>query len=1138
MGNDQFTTAYVRQGFPCGVYEIDLDNHDDAVRLYINNSQVYQNNGCCADRGVIWTGALGSSDIVRFVVVEGGGGARLEVDFDLVTTAITGGTLAGDNAICPGGDPTGFTNTVNASGGTISYKTPTFQWQSATNIGGPWSNIGGATAATYDPPGPVSVTTYYRRIITDDCGSFANSNVLTVTVQPEPSVSIGSASSQVCTNGAVTMLASPSNGTGTPTYQWQEATSATGPWVNTGSNNSSFNDVNLLAKTYYRVYYNMTGSGCDQALSNVDSVEVVPDPNITVTVDHDSICLGGEVELTALTSGGAGVCLANWEYSTVSSSGSWISLGSGGVITNTPASTGTIYYKGEQACTGNGCDDDEDIVAVEVVSNPTLTLNPDVSVTCEGVSLPITTSIAGGSESPDSYNWYEGANPGGPFTSFSIGGPDSLSRVMATQGFRRINATAVYNSPAEGCPDSILGNVVVQIREAPSITSFNIIDTSTNNPESYFCQGYGVFADLDSNGGTSSSQFYYEMAPSATGPWSTIALDKFELYDYTPSLSLGDNYVRVVYGSTTDLCVPDTTPVTQVAVDPLMVINFATDSINTCVSETPQVSGTRTLASTASPSFLFSWEESSNSTGPWSNASGASLDSVSVSGVSDIYYRWVIGFTGIGCNTETAILKVNRDALPSTVTTGADQIACLDEVVTLSGSTPASGTPRWRFTGPGAPIYNSGDSLSAAPAVTFTQSGPYQATYRNQSARDACPAESATTNIGWNNPSDISLLSRAVGSCQSSGQDEVIYISDGGGNLILGLDDSAQSLGLIDVTQYVGPSGKIDGKAYMGRHWVIQTENPPANPVRVILPFTDAELLELINNSLTADPGAPYATLAAAEAARLGGASDPNGNPDNDDIYTIDEAFVTQYSGPEEDSIYGGPGGTYQVHMTSNSGTGDNFFGANFLTFFVDGFSEFWIHGTENFGPLPVELMSFEATAINNEFIQLDWTTALELDNEGFEIHRSADGLVYNPIGWFDGNGNSSDLNHYQYQDMSAQAGITYYYKLRQVDFNGEFEFSPVRTASLDQKVTLEFGNFVPNPTSRETHIQIRSANNTAMEVAIYDQVGQYIKAESHHLHAGSNLITITTDELATGVYFARFNSAEGQMTISFVVSK
>jgi hypothetical protein len=118
---------------------------------------------------------------------------------------VTGGTVAKDTAICSGGNPNPFTETVAATGsGTLSY-----QWQSnITGCGGTWANISGAMSATYDVPAGLAVTTYYRRVTTSTLNGgtcSANSNCITVSVNSLPSTpSVCFILPSLCSTGTTT----------------------------------------------------------------------------------------------------------------------------------------------------------------------------------------------------------------------------------------------------------------------------------------------------------------------------------------------------------------------------------------------------------------------------------------------------------------------------------------------------------------------------------------------------------------------------------------------------------------------------------------------------------------------------------------------------------------------------------------------------------------------------------------------------------------------------------------------------------------------------------------------------------------------------------------------------------------------
>ena len=97
--------------------------------------------------------------------------------------------------------------------------------------------------------------------------------------------------------------------------------------------------------------------------------------------------------------------------------------------------------------------------------------------------------------------------------------------------------------------------------------------------------------------------------------------------------------------------------------------------------------------------------------------------------------------------------------------------------------------------------------------------------------------------------------------------------------------------------------------------------------------------------------------------------------------------------------------------------------------------------------PLPVELISFDG-AVTKEGVELSWSTASEQDNSHFEIERSADGKAFEQVGKVDGHGNSNTKISYSFTDHIPLTGQSYY-RLKQVDFNGQHEYSKVIAVSV-----------------------------------------------------------------------------------------
>lgn len=121
--------------------------------------------------------------------------------------------------------------------------------------------------------------------------------------------------------------------------------------------------------------------------------------------------------------------------------------------------------------------------------------------------------------------------------------------------------------------------------------------------------------------------------------------------------------------------------------------------------------------------------------------------------------------------------------------------------------------------------------------------------------------------------------------------------------------------------------------------------------------------------------------------------------------------------------------------------------------------------GTINYsgGVLPVELLTFTGSAING-IVQLQWSTASELNNDLFEIQRADSSLTFVTIGTINGNGNSEELINYEFIDQLPLEG-TNYYRLKQIDFDGEFEIFETIFVYVQPVVsTRKRLNIYPNP--------------------------------------------------------------------------
>lgn len=185
--------------------------------------------------------------------------------------------------------------------------------------------------------------------------------------------------------------------------------------------------------------------------------------------------------------------------------------------------------------------------------------------------------------------------------------------------------------------------------------------------------------------------------------------------------------------------------------------------------------------------------------------------------------------------------------------------------------------------------------------------------------------------------------------------------------------------------------------------------------------------------------------------------------------------------------------------------------------------------------PLPVQFKSFTASKAN-EGASLRWSTASELNNKGFEVQRSVNGGKYQTLGFVKGAGNSNTIQYYTFTDASAGNGAVCY-RLKQVDFNGNSEFS--KSACLTMEATKAAAQVIttPNPFNGELKVAYNSAEEATAQIEIIDMLGKSHYNAAQHVSKGSNDFSINTESLPNGIYFIRITSGQ-EVTTQRIIKK
>jgi Secretion system C-terminal sorting domain len=187
---------------------------------------------------------------------------------------------------------------------------------------------------------------------------------------------------------------------------------------------------------------------------------------------------------------------------------------------------------------------------------------------------------------------------------------------------------------------------------------------------------------------------------------------------------------------------------------------------------------------------------------------------------------------------------------------------------------------------------------------------------------------------------------------------------------------------------------------------------------------------------------------------------------------------------------------------------------------------------------LPVELTSFTYTTVSNS-IKLEWETATELNNNHFEIERRDLSPYWVKIGEIQGAGNSNSPKQYFFLDKQLPSDGKYYYRLKQVDNDGQIKYSNEIEANVNfipSVYSLE--NNFPNPFNPSTVIRYSLPFDSNVKLTVYNSLGQVVVDElsAGFKKTGTYDINFNAYSLNSGIYFysIRANSTDGKHSFSF----
>lgn len=498
VGDDNHAVSYKRTNFTCGVYQLDVPNHDDQYWLYVNGVEVATHGGCCDSHTAVWTGVLGPSSTVEFRWREGGGhsnGALNIIPVELI--AVNNVTVCASTPV-----------TLTA----VNDPTATYSWSPATGLNN--TNTAVVTATT-------STTATYTLTVTKDGCTLTDQ--ITVNISNALSLNVAPIAPNICVGQSTTLVA-----TGANTYSWSPAI---------GLNTTTGGTV--IATPATTTTYTVTGSdGCSVSTATVTVTVGVGDPNVFGNGQWNVYCYDGNnfnnyygtytepnlnfdsrnrwgLNNSPSDASGYMGCVIPVDQHSVSYKRTNFTCGYYQIDITNHDDEALLYVDGALVFNHGGCCDahpnawqgflgptskvefrwreggggSHGGITLTDISSSVVFTSPDVTI-CETSSTTLTTSLAG-----VNYTW--SANATYLDLSASTGSSVTATAKMGSNGVRTVTCTAT--DPTTGC----------QITRKINITIDPLANTQVTAPILTICKGESVI--LTATGANTYSWF-----PSAT----------------------------------------------------------------------------------------------------------------------------------------------------------------------------------------------------------------------------------------------------------------------------------------------------------------------------------------------------------------------------------------------------------------------------------------------------------------------------------------------------------------------------------------------------------------------------------------------------------------------------------------------
>jgi len=187
---------------------------------------------------------------------------------------------------------------------------------------------------------------------------------------------------------------------------------------------------------------------------------------------------------------------------------------------------------------------------------------------------------------------------------------------------------------------------------------------------------------------------------------------------------------------------------------------------------------------------------------------------------------------------------------------------------------------------------------------------------------------------------------------------------------------------------------------------------------------------------------------------------------------------------------------------------------------------------------VPVELVSFTGEIKGNQ-VNLEWSTASETNNYGFEVQKSVYNGSFQKIAFIEGIGTSTEINQYKYYDNVSDNNIDIRYRLKQIDFDGTYSYSKIINIGSQTPIKFALDQNYPNPFNPSTKIKYQIPENGFVSLIVYDVLGnELITLVNEEKKSGKYEVEFIATEFSSGIYFYTLRTNEYISTKKMILVK